>query len=145
MLTLRLETGWSLGPLWGHRLQLALPPVASWHNVGGGVQEGAPVGKPQKDIPVGLGLEPSSPMAVFLKLVSLPGEVCILGELSTEHPSPRQQGEGGGGGRGVHLLQKGRSLCLGIFGHVGSPAEWQEGELGIPTALTLNAASTLYQ
>lgn len=84
-----------------------------------------------------LGLEPSSPIAVFLKLVSLPGEVGILGELSTEHPSPRQQGEGGGGGRGVHLLQEGRSLCFGTFGHVGSPAEWQEGELGIPTVLTL--------
>lgn len=54
-------------------------------------------------------------------------------------------GEGEGGGGGVHLPHKGRSLRVGTFGHVGSPAEWQESELGIPTALTLNSAFTLYQ
>ena len=91
MLTLASETGRALEPLWGHRCQLAVPPVASGHNIGEGVQAG-----PRSDITAGLGLDPNSSTAVFWKLVSPIGKACALGEGSTEHPPQRQYGLGGG-------------------------------------------------
>lgn len=79
MLALRLETGGPADPREATTYSLLshLWPPGTTHKMG--AHAGAPAGKPRNDVTEGVELEPRSYATPFLKLVSLPRKVCVLG------------------------------------------------------------------
>ena len=130
----QVRGGRSLGPSRGHHSPLALLSGTSWHNHGrNGARAGAPPGDPRKDAEVGLGLEPSSWVSVFLKLVLLPGRACVPERIP---PSTPLKGSKERMGRGVHFSPEGRSLLSGLQQRGGV-----EGGSGLSRCLGLFATS----